>query len=75
MNGKIVQGYVGYLDKYPNSKNEIEPEEIVKYVERMWDKKISWQEISEILKKIGIEYDAMSITKAMILHQIFLKLK
>ena len=78
--GKVVQKYVGYLGKFPNSKKEIEPEEIMKYVERMLDKRITQEKISEILKKIGIEYDAMPITKIIIendlnLHKIFLKLK
>ena len=80
VNGKVVQKYVGYLGKSPNSKKEIEPEEIMKYVERMLDKRITQEKISEILKKIGIEYDAMPITKIIIendlnLHKIFLKLK
>ena len=52
----------------------------MKYVERMLDKRITQEKISEILKKIGIEYDAMPITKIIIendlnLHKIFLKLK
>ena len=35
VNGKVVQKYVGYLGKSPNSKNEIEPGEIMKYLERL----------------------------------------
>ncbi|MEM3192149.1 MAG: hypothetical protein QW292_08690 [Candidatus Parvarchaeota archaeon] len=41
MKGKVVQKYVGYLGKSPNSKNEIEPEEIMQYVQRLLSKNIS----------------------------------
>ena len=50
VNGKVVQKYVGYLGKSLNSKNEIEPEEILKYVSRLLKKGISQEEIDEILK-------------------------
>lgn len=49
VNGKVVQKYVGYLGKSLNSKNEIEPEEILKYVSRLLKKGISQEEIDEIL--------------------------
>ena len=80
VNGKVVQKYVGYLGKSLNSKNEIEPEEILKYISRLLKKGISQEEMDEILKKIGIEYDAWPITKIIIendlkLKKIFLKLK
>ena len=32
VNGKVVQKYAGYLGKSLNSRNEIEPEEILKYI-------------------------------------------
>lgn len=32
VNGKVVQKYVGYLGKSPTSKNEIEPDDIMKYL-------------------------------------------
>ena len=80
VNGKVVQKYFGYLGKSLNSKNEIEPEEILKYVSRLLKKGISQEGIDEILKKIGIEYDAWPITKITIenelkLKEVFLKLK
>ena len=80
VNGKVVQKYVGYLGKSLNSKNEIEPEEILKYISRLLKKGISQEEMDEILKKIGIEYDAWPITKIIIendlkLKKVFLKLK
>ena len=80
VNGKVVQKYVGYLGKSLNSKNEIEPEKILKYVSRLLKKGISQEEMDEILKKIGIEYDAWPITKIIIendlkLEKVFLKLK
>ena len=80
VNGKVVQKYVGYLGKSLNSKTEIEPEEILKYVSRLLKKGISQEEIDEILKKIGIEYDAWPITKIIIendlkLQKVFHKLK
>ena len=80
VNGKVVQKYVGYLGKSLNSKTEIEPEEILKYVSRLLKKGISQEEMDEILKKIGIEYDAWPITKIIIendlkLKKVFLKLK
>jgi hypothetical protein len=78
--GKVVQKYVGYLGKSPNSKKEIEPGEIMQYVERLLEKNISQDSINDILKKIGIEYDAWPITKIIIendlrLKKVFLKLK
>ena len=80
VNGKVVQKYVGYLGKSLNSKTEIEPEEILKYISRLLKKGISQEEMDEILKKIGIEYDAWPITKIIIendlkLKKVFLKLK
>ena len=80
VNGKVVQKYVGYLGKSLNSKNEIEPEEILKYISRLLKKGISQEEMDEILKKIGIEYDAWPITKIIIendlkLQKVFHKLK
>jgi hypothetical protein len=80
VNGKPVRKYVGYLGKSPNSKNEIEPGEIMKYLERMLKKGISQEEIDLILKKMGIGYDAWPITGIVIennlkLQKIFLKLK
>ena len=58
----------------------IEPEEIVKYVSRLLDKGINQEEINDILKKIGIDYDAWPITKIVFendlkLKKVFLKLK
>jgi hypothetical protein len=80
VNGKVVQKYVGYLGKSPTSKNEIEPDDIMKYLERLLKKGISQEEIGDILKKIGIEYDAWPITKILMendlkLNKVFLKLK
>ena len=80
VNGKVVQKYVGYLGKSPNSKTEIEPEEIAKYILRLVNKGISQEEIDEILKKIGIDYDAWPITKIIIendlkMKKVFLRLK
>ena len=73
VNGKVVQKYVGYLGKSLNSKNEIEPEEILKYISRLLKKGISQEEMDEILKKIGIEYDAWPITKIIIENDLKLK--
>ena len=53
--GKTVQKYIGYLGKSPNSKNEIEPEILMQYVQRLLNKEIGQDEIGEILKKMGIE--------------------
>ena len=80
INGKIVQKYVGYLGKSPNSKSEIEPKDILQYIERLLNMEISQEEINSILKKIGIDYDAWPITKIIIendlkLNKLFLKLK
>ena len=80
VNGKVVQKYVGYLGKSLNSKTEMDPDQIVKYVSRLLKKGISQEEIDEILKKIGIDYDAWPITKIIIendlkLQKVFLKLK
>ena len=75
-----MQKYVGYLGKSLNSKTEIEPEVIIQYVSRLLKKGISQEEIDQILKKIGIEYDAWPVTKIIIendlkLQKVFLKLK
>ena len=51
VNGKVVQKYVGYLGKSPNSKNEIEPEILMQHVQRLLNKGIGQDEIGEILKK------------------------
>ncbi len=80
VNGKVVQKYVGYLGKSLNSKNEIEPEEIMQYIQRLLKKGINQEDINGILKKIGIEYDAWPVTKIIIendlkLQKVFLKLK
>ena len=80
VNGKVVQKYAGYLGKSPNSKKEIEYGEIMKYVERLLKKDISQEEICQILKKLGIEYDAWPITNIIIennfrAQQLFLRLK
>ena len=57
-----MQKYVGYLGESLNSKNEIQPEEIVRCISRLLNKEISDVEMEEILKKIWIEYDAWPIT-------------
>jgi|AADL01.1.fsa_nt_gi ABC-type multidrug transport system ATPase subunit len=80
INGKIVQKYVGYLGKSPNSKSEVKPKDILQYIERLLNMQISQEEINSILKKIGIEYDAWPITKIIIendlkMNKVFLKLK
>ncbi|WP_393971409.1 hypothetical protein OXIME_001685 [Oxyplasma meridianum] len=80
VNGRPVRKYVGYLGKSPKSKNEIKPEDILKYAQRLLSKGISQEEIDQILKKIGIEYDAWPITKIIIendlnLEKLILKLK
>ena len=48
VNGKVVQKYVGYLGKSLNSKNEIEPEEILKYISQLLKKGISQEEMDEV---------------------------
>jgi hypothetical protein len=68
-----ADNYVGYPGKSIKSKNEIEPEEIVKYVSYMLDKRINQEEIDEILKKNGIEYDAWPITKIIVENDLKLK--
>jgi len=80
VNGKVVQKYVGYLGKDPKAKNEVRPGDILPYIERLLNMGISQEEIDQILKKIGIEYDAWPITKIIIendlkLKKVFLKLK
>jgi len=80
VNGKVVQKYVGYLGKDPKSKNEVKSRDILPYIERLLNIGISQEEIDQILKKIGIEYDAWPITKIIIendlkLKKVFLNLK
>jgi hypothetical protein len=77
----VVQKYVGYLGRDTKAKNEIKPEDILPYIERLLNIGISQEDIDQIiLKKIGIEYDAWPITKIIIendlkLKKVFLKLK
>ena len=78
--GKLVRKYVGYLGKSPNSKREIELGDLLPYITRLLNNKISQEEIASILKRIGIEYDSWPITKIMIendlrLKKTFMKLK
>lgn len=78
--GKIVQKYVGYIGKSPNSTKEVEPDVLLQYIERLIKKKVSQEDINSILKKMGIEYDAWPVTKIIIendlrLNKLFLKLK
>ena len=80
VNGKPVRKYLAYIGKSPNSKKEIEYGEIMKYVERLLKKDISQEEICQILKKIGIEYDTWPITNIIIennfrAQKLFLRLK
>jgi ABC-type multidrug transport system ATPase subunit len=80
VNGKVVQKYVGYLGKDPKSKSEVRPEDILQYVGRLLDLKVSQEEINSVLKKMGIEYDAWPITRVIIendlkLKKLFLRLK
>ncbi|MCL5786525.1 MAG: hypothetical protein M1151_07685 [Candidatus Thermoplasmatota archaeon] len=80
VNRKIVQKYVGYLGKSPGSKREIDPETLLLHVERLLKKEMSQEDISAVLKRMGIEYDAWPITKIIIendlrLEKVFLKLK
>ena len=63
VNGKIVQKYVGYLGKNPNSKIELTGKDIFPYVERLLSAEISDSDIRDILKKIGIDCDISPITK------------
>ena len=53
---------------------------IIKYVQKLLKKDIKLEEIDEILKKIGIEYDPLPITKIIIendlrMKKVFLKLR
>ena len=73
INGKTVQKYVGYLRKDPNSKREIEPEELMPYIERLLKKGIGVDQVSPILKKLGIEYDVSNLTKITIENDLRLK--
>lgn len=53
VNGKVVQEYFGYPGKSPNSRNEAEPEGIIKYVERLPAKDLSHEYINVILNRIA----------------------
>ena len=80
VNGKIVQKYVGYLGKNPKSKTEVTYGDILPYVNRLMDLKITDADILSVLKKIGIDYDTSPITKIMLendrkLKKVFLRLK
>jgi phenylalanyl-tRNA synthetase beta subunit len=79
-NGKHMRKHIRYLGKSPKSKNEVEPELLLQYMQRLLNKGLSQEEIGEILKKIGIDYDAGPITKIIIendlkLNGVFLRLK
>ena len=59
VNGKVVQKYVGYLGK---SKNEIDPEIMLQYVQRLLKIGISQDSINDILKKLSKLVGSMSST-------------
>ncbi len=73
VNGKVVQKYIGYMGKVPSSRNEIKPEDIMKYVQRLMNKGISQENIDQILRKIGIEYDTRPITKIIMENELKMK--
>lgn len=80
VNGKVVQKYVGYLGKSPNSKREITYHDAMKYVQRLMSAEITDVEISDILKKIGIDVDIKPITRIVLendrkIGKIFLRIK
>ncbi|MHB8545111.1 MAG: hypothetical protein ACYC9S_14095 [Leptospirales bacterium] len=80
VNGKVVQKYVGYLGKNPNSKIDLTGKDIIPYVERLLDAEVSDSEISDILKKIGIDCDISPITKIILendrkLSKTFIRIK
>ncbi len=52
INGKVVQKYVEYLGKFPSSRNEIEPNVLLQYFQRLLKKGISQEDIDAILKKM-----------------------
>ena len=80
VNGKVKTKYVSYLGKSPKSTNEITGREMLSHVKKLLSRRLSQEEINDILKKIGIEYDTWPITKIIIEHdlkleKLFLKIK
>ncbi len=57
---------MGYIGKSPNSTKEIEPGVLLRHVEKLVKKTMSWEDINSILKKMGTEYGAWPITRIII---------
>ncbi len=79
-NGKVVSKYVGYLGKSPKTKQELTPEQLLPYVNKLLDIGLSDVDISQVLAKMNINTDVWPITKIIIEHdrtlkKLFLKFK
>ncbi len=80
VNGKVVSKYVGYLGKSPKTKQELTPEQLLPYVNKLLDIGLSDVDISQVLAKMNINTDVWPITKIIIEHdrtlkKLFLKFK
>ena len=66
VNGKVVTKYVGYLGKTPKSIQELTPELLLPYVQRLLDIELTDVDMARILKKMGVETDVWPITRIII---------
>ncbi len=66
VNGKVVTKYVGYLGKSPKSIQELTPELLLPYVQRLLDIELTDVDMARILKKMGVETDVWPITRIII---------
>ena len=66
VDGKVVMKYVGYLGKTPKSIQELTPERLLPYVQRLLDMELTDVDMARILKKMGVETDVWPITKIII---------
>ena len=78
--GKVMQSYVSYLGKNPNSKIDLIGKNIFPYVERLLNVEISDSDISYIMKRIDIDCGISSITKIILesdrkLRKTFMRIK
>ena len=66
VNGKVVTKSVGYLGKTPKSIQELTPEQLLPYVQRLLDIELTDVDMARILKKMGVETDVWPITRIII---------
>ncbi len=72
VNGKVVTRHVAYLGKTPKSIQELAPEHLLPYVQRLLDMELTDVDMARILKKMGVETDVWPVTRLIIENDLSL---